>query len=89
MAGPPKERGSVRNVTFENDPRTHFCEVRSSPRTGLRVGSCVWVEVGAKWVQHGGEHHKVAGQWRECVVLDGPAGTSADVNVRLVEPVAK
>lgn len=80
---PPRERGSVRNVTFANDPTTYFCEVRSLPHTGLRVGSRVWVEVGAKWVQRGGDNHKVGGHWRECIVLDGPAGTAADVNVRL------
>ncbi|HEX7895039.1 MAG TPA: hypothetical protein VF447_12665 [Terriglobales bacterium] len=82
MSGPPRERGSVRNVTFQGDNRTHFCEVRSNPQTGLRVGSRVWIEVGAKWADHEGKQFKVPGRWRECVVVDGVVNTSADVVVR-------
>lgn len=43
----PKERGSVRPVTIEGDPKRYYCEVRAaSPRTGLQVGAVVYVNFG-------------------------------------------
>ena len=73
----------MRNVTVEGDDRTYFCEVRTLPGQGLRVRSHCWIEFGVKWIEHDGGKHKVAGQWQPCVILDGPAGTSADVHVRI------
>lgn len=84
MAGPPEQRGSVRNVTIEGDHVTYMCEVRALPGSGLRVGDICWVEFGAYWTEIGDTKTRHAGQWRECEVLRGPAGTSADVHVRLV-----
>jgi hypothetical protein len=82
MLGPPKERGSVRKVTIDADLRTFSCEVRTLPGKGLATGSYCWIEFAASWADVGGERLKVAGQWRHCLILDGPAGTSADLHVR-------
>lgn len=82
QGGPPRQRGSIRNVTIEGDPRTYMCEVRALPGRGLREGDRCWVEFGAYWVELPGKKIRHAGQWRECQVLRGPAGTSADVHVR-------
>jgi hypothetical protein len=84
MTGPPKQRGSVRNVTIDGDERTYMCEVRSLPGAGLRVGDYIWVEFGSTWAEIHGEKVRVPGQWRQCQVLRGPAGTSADVHVRVL-----
>ena len=81
--GPPKERGSVRAVTLEGDRRTYHCEVRVSPGSGLQPGAFVWIEFGAVWAEEQGVTTKVRGQWRQCFVLPGNAGTSAEVHVRL------
>lgn len=81
---PPTQRGSVRNVTIEGDPNTYMCEVRTSPASGLRSGNRCWIEFGAVWADVNGEKLRVPGQWRECELLPGPAGTSADVHVRIL-----
>ena len=83
MPGPPKQRGSVRNVTIEGDEsgRTYFCEVRAEH--GLQVGCRVWIEFGVAWAEIQGEKVRVPGQWRLCEIQPGPAGTSADVHVRV------
>jgi len=81
--GPPNQRGSTRNVTIEDDHITYMCEVRTLPGSGLRVGDYCWVEFGACWSEIGGVKTRHPGQWRQCEVLRGPAGTSADVHVRL------
>jgi hypothetical protein len=69
MTGPPKERGSVRNVTIEGDPKTYMCEVRSLPSHGLRIGDYCWVEFGAVWAERNDEPFRVPGQWRQCLIL--------------------
>lgn len=61
--------------------RTYFCEVCAE--RGLQVGCRVWIEFGVAWAEIQGKKVRVPGQWRLCEILPGPAGTSADVHVRL------
>lgn len=84
MPGPPSQRGSVRPITIEGDQVTYMCEVRTLPGMGLRDGDRCWVEFGGVWAEQGGTRVRVAGQWRECVVLRGQAATGADVHVRVL-----
>lgn len=83
MTGPPDERGSVRPVSIEGDERTYMCEVRAASRDGLQPGAIVWVEFGATWPEINGGKQKLAGQWRQCIVLPSEAHTASGVHVRL------
>jgi hypothetical protein len=85
MTGPPRERGSVRNVTVEGDDRTYFAEVRALPKLGLKPGDHVWIEFGGAWAEERGRTFRVPGVWQRCVVLPSGA-TTADVRVRFAPP---
>lgn len=84
LTGPPKERGSVRPVTIENEPdKTMMCEVRTMSGSGLRPGDIVWVEFGATWATKGGRQIKIDGQWRQAIVLPSSVATASGVHIRL------
>jgi hypothetical protein len=69
---------SVMPVQVAGEPTAIARAVRS--RGSLRPGSYVEVEFGAAWATARGMPYKVAGQWRQCVIV---CVVSSELHVRL------